>query len=795
MKPNTFIRALFLCAVLAGCENTAETPLPEPGDQLGLSVGIEAVSTRTWLDSSSGASVLPVYWSDGDRINVNGQNSAPLELSDDSAREAEFLLRSVTPPYNAIYPAEIVSSDTYVDGAIEITIPSVQQYAAGSFGSGAAILYGYSEDETSKVSMLNACAAVRVRLWGDASTVIEDALLNSATTPLSGRYTLKPQDGTLTAVEGTNNLALALGEGVALSPEGTWFYFAIPAGEYADSLMFTFTQKSDRRSMKCKWTPDEALQAGVLYSFSSVEYVPGAKDIETPDDWNEFAACVNEGGDMRKWLRNGAAHLGADLNAEDLAQVKGDFIWEFDGQGHTITRTAGSVSLFRNVHGTVKNLNLAGSVTAAGVSCGVLADSLYAGGSITDCTSEATLTVNAESGSIAGAFAAVMTGGFIGNCINRGPVTVNADCSEGTIEDLIVGGIVGKIDAGLPSSFDATLKDCINSGALLADPTYTLETHTYGIKHAGIGGIAGWLCGTGHSFRLDNCDNTGSITYSAANIVSKTGLAKYQVSVGGIVGIAGDINYDFGVFSSSVGTDGIDAILSNCDNSGTVYNCGINYSATGESHNKVYTGGIAGSLIGTAEKRARLDSCRNTGNLIPYDLTGADASTRALYSQVAGGLIGYGGNVDMDACFSSCTIGNGKRQMYSLAGAIGLVIRPFSVTNSTIWFTGYFNRYNSNNHTNSASVACPPVKFGSTTVSPAPALGKYVITGCAVGAKLYYYNAPNTGTDDYSSKCTSSTTLTSGGSHIVRGFSYANEPPYCETGYVVSGNTSITAAP
>ena len=239
----------------------------------------------------------------------------------------------------------------------------------------------------------------------------------------------------------------------------------------------------------------------------------------------------------------------------------------------------------------------------------------------------------------------------------------------------------------------------------------------------------------------------------------------------------------------------ITLVLSNCDNSGTVYNCGINYSATGESHNKVYTGGIAGSLIGTAEKRARLDSCRNTGNLIPYDLTGADASTRALYSQVAGGLIGYGGNVDMDACFSSCTIGNGKRQMYCLAGAIGLVIRPFSVTNSTIWFTGYFNRYNSNNHTNSASVACPPVKFGSTTVSPAPALGKYVITGCAVGAKLYYYNAPNTGTDDYSSKCTSSTTLTSGGSHIVRGFSYANEPPYCETGYVVSGNTSITAAP
>ena len=795
MRINTFIAVLLSAALPAGCVKTVETPVPEPGGQVSLRAGITAVCTRTWLDSSSGAAVLPVYWSDGDRINVNGQNSAPLELSGESGQEAEFLLRSVIPPYNVIYPAEIVSSDTYVDGAIDITIPSSQDYVAGSFGNGAAILYGYSEDETSGVSMQNACAAVRVRLWGDASVIIEDALLNSATTPLAGRYTLKPQDGTLTAVEGTNDLALKLGEGVALSPEGTWFYFTLPAGEYSDSLMFTFTQKSDRRAMKCKWTPADTLHAGVLYSFSNVEYVPGAKDIETPDDWNEFAACVNGGGDMRKWLRNGAAHLGADINTGALTQITGNYTWEFDGQGYTITRSEGEASLFRNMHGTIRNLKTAGSLIGTGVSHAVLVDSLYAGGSILDCINDASLTVDAEAGSTAGAFAAVMTGGLISGCTNRGAITVNADCSEGTVEDLVIGGIVGKIDAGHPESSDAVLKDCLNSASLLADPTYTLETHTYGIMHAGIGGIAGWLCGTGHSFRLDNCDNTGNITYSASNIVSKTGLAKYQVSAGGIVGIAGDLNSGYGVFYSNVGDNGIEACLSNCDNSGAVHNCGINYSATGDSHNKVYTGGIAGSLIGAAEKRARLDSCRNTGNLIPYDLTGEDASTRALYSQVAGGLIGYGGNVDLDACFSSCTIGNGKRQMYCLAGAIGLVMRPFSVTNSTIWFTGYFNRYNGSNQTNSATVACPPVKFGAATVSPAPALGQYVITGCAVGAKLYYYNAPSTGTDDYSSKCTSSTMLNSGASTIVRGFNYANEPPYCETGYVVSGNTNLSTAP
>ena len=796
MKLNKLLFVLLPLALFAACDKTAETAVPAGDGATKLKAGITATFTRTWLDSESGGTALRVYWSDGDRVNVNGQNSAPISVADgQKASDAEFLLRSVIPPYNVIYPAGIVTSDTYVEGAIDITIPTTQDYVPGSFGNGAAILYGYAATDEAPVAMHNLCAGVRVKLWGDSSIVIDDALLNSSTTPVAGRYTLKPEDGTLTLVEGSNDLTLNLGEGVALSPEGTWFYFTLPAGEYADSLMFTFIQKSDRRAMKCKWTPDEALKAGILYSFSDVEYVPGAKDIETPDDWNEFAACVNGGGDMRKWLRNGAAHLGADINTGALTQITGNYTWEFDGQGYTITRSEGEASLFRNMHGTVRNLKTAGSVIGTGVAHGVLVDSLYAGGSIIDCVNEAALTVDAEDGSTAGAFAAVMTGGLISGCINNGAITVNVDCSEDTVDDLVLGGIVGKIDATLAESADALVKNCLNSAALLADPTYTLETHTYGIKHAGIGGIAGWLCGTGHSFSLDNCDNTGSITYSASHVVSRNGLAKYQVSAGGIVGIAGDLNPNLGIFYTNVGENGIDASFSNCDNSGVVHNCGINYSATTETNNMVYTGGIVGSLIGTEAKRARLDSCKNTATLLPYDLTGATASTRALFSQVAGGLIGYGGYVDLDACFSSCTIGNGKRQMYCLAGGIGYAIRTFSVTNSTIWFTGYFNRYSSNNHMASASVAVPLAKFGSSAVSPSPALGKFVIKDSKVGAKLYYYNAPNTGTDDYTSKCTSSTMLNSSSSTIVRGNGFSYDAPYVETGYVITPNTTITTAP
>ena len=792
MKLDKPILILLVAVALAACTKTSEQALPEPGRIVSLHAGMESIGTRTWLDSESGAAVLPVYWSHGDRINVNGQNSAPVSIEPGAkVSEAEFLLRSVTPPYNVVYPAEIVTGGAYSGGTIEITVPDTQDYAEGTFAPGTAILYGYSGEDDGTVSLRNLCAAVRVKLWGEESVIIEGAAVNSAKVPIAGRFTIKPEDGSLSAEEGVSNLSLNLGEGVSLSPEGTWFYFTLPAGEYPDSLMFTFTQKSDRRSMKCKWTPAQALGAGVLYSFSNVEFVPGAKDIETPDDWNEFAACVNSGGDMRKWLRNGTAHLAADISAVTLDQIKGAFVWQFDGQGHTITRTSGGQSLFRNIHGTVKNLNLAGSLASSGAVSSVLADTLYAGGAIIGCNNDASLAVEAEASAKAGAFAAVMMGGSIIGCTNRGPISVSVDCSSGTLDDLVLGGIAGQIDASLEDSSDALLKDCINSGTLLADPTYTLPSQTYGIRHSGIGGIAGWLCGNAHSFTIDNCDNTGGLTYNGARIVSKDGLAKFQISAGGIVGIAGDLNFQYGVFpTSGIGDNGLDVTFTNCDNSGEVHNCGVTYSGSTELNNKVYTGGIVGSLIGTPDKWASLASCSNTGTLLPYDITGDAASVRALYSQVAGGLIGYGGYVDIKECTVNCTIGNGKRQMYSLAGVIGLAIRTFSLTNSTVWFTGYFNRYNSNNHTNSASVAVPPLKFGSHEVSPLPSLGQLVIRNCRLGATLYYYNAPNTGTDDYSASCTSSTMLSAGASHIVRGWKWEYTEPY-----TIEDNTSLTSEP
>ncbi len=797
---NKITTVLALLVIIQSC-NRESIREESPGDgQVGIKASIAATSTKTWLDSEGAGPVLKVYWSDGDRINVNGQNSAPLSIADEKVSDAEFKLRSVIAPYNIIYPAEVVANSHYdSEGNIQIAIPTTQQYNPTSFANGSAILYGWSDNADAQVSLVNLCAAVRVQLKGEASTEIERAVMSSDSTPLAGTFWLNPQSGLLTSEEGQTSVELVFDQAIALSESGSWFYFTLPAGEYPDGLAFNFTQASDKRFMQCKWTPTSALQAGTLYTFSNVDYLPGAKDIENPDDWNEFAATLNAGEDMSKWLRNGTVYLGCDISAEDLQQVTVDFEYAFDGQGHTITRTAGTGALFRSVSGSIANLTLAGEITSTATTCSALADLLLAGGTINSCVNNAKVSVQAETYARTAGLVGIMNGGTISNCTNNGSIYASVDCSEGDVLNLQAAGIVAQIDVTPEGASDALLVNCTNAGEILADPVYTLANKDYGIKIAGAGGIVAWLRGTSHSFTFDNCDNSGTVTYSGDHIVSTNGTYAYAVSVGGIVGIAGDLSVTYGVYNTDIGSNGLDVTMTGCDNTGTVHNCGINYSATGASNNKVYTGGIAGSLVGTSEKKASLTNCSNTGYLYTYDRTGTGTSTRPVYCQVVGGLIGYGGYVTIDGCLVNGTIGNGKRASNAIAGAIGFAMRPFDIINSTVWYTGYFVRLNGSNQTNSATMAVVTKSFGTKVLAPAPSVEGSSIKNCSGGALLYYYNvASATSVTDDSGNCTSSTKLTAAdiGSafNIVRGYGYT-EANVTRSEITFENNTTLNDAP
>ena len=365
------------------------------------------VQSKTWLDYAS----LKVYWSDGDRINVNGQMSFPIAVPEGKRdNEAEFLLPKQEPPYRVIYPAECVTETEYSsDGTIEVELPSVQEYVEGTFATNTAVMCAYAQSSESIV-LKNICAAIRVNIVDEGT--VKDVELKSISTaaPLCGTFRLSPEECQLSPVEGKNKLSLDTGL-ITLSGDerGTDFYFVVPAGFYKEGLVFNFVN-NDNSYMQNIWYPQFELEAGKLYSFNGIPYDPVFKSIMNADDWNQFAKDINEEKTTSKFIfKDGTVHLGADISADTLTTVTQNFPYIFEGNGFTITRESATSSLFNNVSGEINNLTLGGNLSLKDDYGAPFVRELKPGGKITGCTNNMNVTFefNSKAVYVAG-FAAVL---------------------------------------------------------------------------------------------------------------------------------------------------------------------------------------------------------------------------------------------------------------------------------------------------------------------------------------------------------------------------------------------------
>lgn len=695
------ISAITLMGLLFSACLKEETSGASEGGEKTLSVGLPSVQSKTWLDYAAGGSPLKVYWSDGDQINVNGRASLPISVADGvKESEAEFQLPDVESPYNVIYPQQIVNEESYdSEGTIAVEIPATQTYEKrGSFGNGAAIMYGYAESPD-QVRLHNLCAAIRVNIKG--KDIIVDAKLasGSAEAPLCGSFRLAPQTGTLTAVEGKNEVALSLEEVELNSETGTDFFFTVPAGDYSEGLTFYFTRKKDRLQMQNVWHPKSALEAGKLYSFNDVEYVPMAKDIETVEEWEEFATAMNANEDISKYLhKGGIVRLGADLEADNLTSVTVPFPYILEGNGKTITRNAAKSSLFAKLTGEIRNLTLDGELNLSNAEDAPFVKHISAGAKMSGCINNMNINFDIKTHCYVTGFAAVALRNDIeglekleiSDCTNNGTITGTVDVSSANY-NVAIAGILGDVRASVGDfDYDVVLTNCKNTAPITLSPKSGTGS-TYGMTVCGVGGILAYVR-SAKSMTLNNCDNSGAITVTADYIQSETGLKATPTAVGGIVGLG------TGAGSNKLALSGVDFTLIDCDNTGTVYNCMVNASTPDQGANKVYTGGLAGALMGSSAKYATIKNCTNTGDVFTYDICSDDVpkpavvSIAPVYCAVAGGFIGFGGNLDMQECVVNCQIGNGKRPVVSWGGVIGYTVRPFKLKDLTLTYSGYFQR-------------------------------------------------------------------------------------------------------
>lgn len=740
MRRKVFYGILLL--LLASCTREVRDAGVEWG-RTKITAGISAVQTKTWLDSEGGGSPVKVYWSDGDRILVNGQLSSEVKAAPgEKVSAADFSFRSISAPFKAFYPAEAVT-EVGEDGTLTIAIPDSQAYSSTTFANGSAPLYGYAENGD-KVTLKNLCAAIKVNLKDAQASAISSVTLYSPGLPVAGTFSLNPENGSLTPVEGTNTLTLDIGDGLTLSPEGTIFWFAVPAGYYQQGLQVSFVRADDHRAMLCNWTPTGEVVAGRLYCFDDVTFVAAAKDIETAEEWEEFALAYNSDGDMSKFLyKDGSVRLGADISAENFTSLK-DWTLAFDGQGHSITRTAADAPLFGNISGSVTRLTLDGAMTLDGSENynAALAPSLLPGGSITAVVNKMDITLTSGDATVVclAGIVGSMSGGTLSGCSNEGNLTSNVDLAAGS-RNVQLAGIVGQIR---DLSSDVTVNACSNIGTLTINPSNQSSSKV--IRYGSLAGIVAWMRDASHGLTISDCSNSGALVWTDENITVGGGGSSDAPAVfaGGILGNAAPMLFgsvsayqNEAQLATITANNGFDVTLSGCTSSGDITCKALSHIQYRVGYGKVYIAGLAGALVGKESAYASVDNCSFTGTITAWDDTNPDRKINdSCKCIVNAGLVGWGGYLAFTGTTVKATIGSAKRQSVAIAGGIGFAVTPFSFKDCKIWFDGGFSR-TVNFKNNRAIVAVVPTKNNTADMDQKGNVDGSSIRDCQVGGDLF----------------------------------------------------------
>ena len=753
------------------------------GEIVTFSASVDNAETKTAIHYEDGVTTFETLFTSADAIAVNGVKSqievingetGEPELKDgvtvsEDQKSITFDIEGVTAPYYAVTGAHC--KENYYDAATNTyTLQfsgtgSPQKYRRvaddqyTSYWSNADILAAYGESENLKFQHMSTFYAITI---DSANSAVKENIENIYVRQgnggeIAGFWTLSFEGENHTPTLAPKNLSayIAFNCGEEGLPQGETMIVGLPAYNYENGLIFTIKDVNGNfASFKVPASKTQhAADGGKIIPFTPA-FNPASGTIKSVEDWEDFAASINEGNDwaIYRWVGNGTVKLGADIEAENLTSITKNFPYVFDGCGYTITRTAATKSLFYEVTGELKNLKLAGNLHLSDYGAPFVRQ-LHAGAKMIDCTNNMDVTFEfSDETTYVAAFAAVLPtikadGEYtttLTNCINNGSITGSTSYSQYEINEdgepdtgapfnVAIGGVVGDVRAGGSGAvaYKVVMTNCDNNGPIKFTPKPSDAASTKGANLkasmglTGIGGVAGTFRSS-KSIELDDCDNTGNITLSAEGMTNENGMRPYAICLGGVIGCATN------QAGMGVTLNGHDIVIKNCDNRGLLYNCGDNYSASTRGNNKVFTGGLAGALVGLETKYASVQTCTNSGNVITYDLCSDDnpapavVSIRPAYNAVAGGLIGFGGWLDMDGCTVNCQIGNGKRQMVSWGGVIGYTVRPFILNNATLTLGGYFHRIKDYN-LNRAIVAVVPAATNDDNLTPT--VDKSEITG------------------------------------------------------------------
>lgn len=687
--PSLF--AAFLCACQGlnptGPGTGGEPDKPLPPVTLELS---SSFSSRTTMGPLQG-DIYPVYWSNGDRICVNGVKSSTLYGLEAQATRATFTVEGVSAPYHIVYPS-IFCTSMDAEGIARLELPVAQAWTPDSFADFSAVMYGSTENLSS--SLQNLCGVVRIPLVKGSpdGENIRSITVSSASpdAPLAGDFTLDTRSGQLTAVTGTASLLLSMpAEGVVLSGDAPqYFCVSIPAGPYPEGFLFVLD--GPEGNMICEWKTQTEVPAGVVVTLPQIAFKPNnTKLIDSVDSWNDFALAMNEG-DYDHWINpdTGEIALVSDISyGGDLTPINtlpSGVV--FNGNGHSVKRARATEALFTLIEqgATVKNLTLGGTRVAAGTvsdrGTGNLA--AFNRGIIENCDNAMNVNLTNVDSDLVVAGLVTDNAGLIRNCKNSGDISVSMNITAN--RSVYGGGICARAQRNLGDElFSGSFEGCVNSGSIVIKRS---ATGIFSLTKFALGGIAGVVyqgtsTGVHSSFR--NCTNSGNITYWQDDKHTNT---NYGYCVGGILGrnILVSEGPDFYVIlggaNATTSSGGFYINMENCHNTGSL-DVSI-YSATAAAGmsgaRQVYVGGLVGALQASYDDWADVKDCSCVCDI----RAGSAART-----DCTGGLFGAAAHANVSNCRADVGISLSKNNLFTAqymgyaGGAAGFVCRDVKFSN------------------------------------------------------------------------------------------------------------------
>ena len=808
----------FAAMTIAACQKEFENPqggVQNPGKVVNFTGSMSDIQSKTtvWYEDGFEAGTFPTRFLNADSVMVNGVSSGKETKA--SGAKLSFSVKDVETPYFAVSACHVVKND---EGAYSydsekhqylIKFDASQNYRLVnsstniSFDSPADVFAAYSEEENIQFKHLSTFLVIAVDPTNSPETTnIKKIYVRQGDgSDIAGTWYVKFNESNEPYLEPAAlsgyitynaNLKSLSPDGLA---QGSRMMIGVPAYDYQNGLIVTIEDMNGKFASFKINEANYASQGGYIIPFNPPFKPESKRTIKTASDWNEFATHINATkGNPYQWIGGGAVVLENDIEAESLTPITAEFKYVFDGNGKTITQTAATKPLFSKVSGEIKNLTLNGSLDLGSTSGAPLVNQLMAGGKISGCTNNMAVTCSRSGHTYVGGFVSYMESAVIENCTNNGTLNVEVDV-DGGFYNVAVAGIVADVRIADDDKVrNVVLTECKNTGALTLSPALTFKstasTSDKGMQLCGFGGIAGWIRNSG-TYTFTDCDNTGTITLSASKINNANGNSPRAICVGGILGLSAPCTS--GIMKPDYSKSYL-VTLTGCDNSGLVYNQGVNYSSTTESANKVFTGGLAGALGGTADDNAKVETCTNTGTILTHDftsdMTGVTASGRTAYCSVAGGLVGYGVYLDIDQVTVRCQIGNGIRQMAAWGGVIGYAIRPFSLKNSTVDVNGSFAGYSGYWGNHAAVAAVPVMCTGKGAMDIEPNVTDSEISNNTIACLLY---TPETAASA-SSKTSLSSTCTVNAfstSDLIKANLVCGEGFTANTGITIENNTYV----